>query len=324
MLRDWSKHIVGRLEARLAAALNPTVEPGYSVRIFLDDHALRSGDLLTETLREKVQRSALFLAFISPLYLRESWCLDELEWFFAQADKDGRGQRHCTVLRIQPLRDSEWPKRLRDERDRPVAFHDFADSESGGLLPLGFDDFEAPALQRAIFHVQVELLGKLRELRSQLNARRTYQEVAASPVQPVLYLQARREDLPHWQAVRAELKPHAIVYPYSLPEPVGNDALLQQQREERLQEYALCDAIVLLRTGDDDALRIDVMATYTYRQHLHAQRRRNIPWAIVDRVGNAPPFFSIYRVPCVPATFPGWPDQLIRTLGLQTATASSP
>jgi hypothetical protein len=40
---------------------------------------------------------------MSPLYPRRPYCLDELEAFFAQADADGRSQRHIVVLRIQPL-----------------------------------------------------------------------------------------------------------------------------------------------------------------------------------------------------------------------------
>ena len=159
ILRDWSKHVACKLRDRLATALNPGAEPSDAVQIFLDDRVLRSGDPLTGTLREKVQRSALLLVLMSPLYLKKSWCLDELEWFFAQADKDGRSQRHCSVLCIQPLPDSGWPKRLRDERDRPLVFRDFADAEEG--LPLGFDDLNAPALKAAIRETHIELLALL-------------------------------------------------------------------------------------------------------------------------------------------------------------------
>jgi hypothetical protein len=322
MLRDWSKHVAGRLRDRLATALNPDAESSSAVQVFLDDRVLRSGDPLTGTLREKVQRSALLLILMSPLYPKKSWCLDELEWFFAQADKDGRSQRHCTILRIQPLPDSAWPKRLRDERDRPVVFRDFADPEEG--LPLGFDDQDTPALKAAIRETHIELLGKLKEFRGQLAARRVFQQAVALPVHPVLYLQARREELPHWQATRVELDPRAIVNPDSLPEPVGDDALLQRQREKRLEEYAECDGLVFLRTGDDDALRIEVMAAYKDRQRLYQQRQRNLPWAIVDRIADAPSLFSAYKVPCVPAMGPSWPDQLIHTLGLKAAGGAGP
>ena len=148
LLRDWSKHVARSLETRLATALNPTVDATSAVKIFFDARVLRSGDPLTETLRDKVQHSALLLVLISPLYPKKNWCLDELEWFFAQTDQDGRSQRHCTVLRVQPLPDEDWPKRLRDERGRPVVFRDFADRDED--LPLGLEDPEAPGLKAKI------------------------------------------------------------------------------------------------------------------------------------------------------------------------------
>jgi hypothetical protein len=261
---------------------------------------------------------------MSRVYPLKSWCLDELEWFFEQADRDGRDQRHCTMLCIQPLRDHDWPKRLRDERDKPIVFRDLVDREAG--LPLGFDNYELPALKEAIRKAQIELKGKLEELRLQFEARRLYQQAAVPPVQPVLYLQARREDLSYWLATRAELQPYAIVNPDSLPEPVGDDALLQQQRETRTEEYAECDGLVLIRARNDEAFRVEVMAAYKDRQRVFQKRRRNIPWAIVDRHGNrglersndrSLPVYSAYRVPCVAATDPSWPIRLVQTLGLE-------
>jgi hypothetical protein len=314
-IRAWSRHVADRLRALLRSALNPTADPANAVSVFLDDHVLTSGQPLTETLRTNAQRSALLLVLMSPLYSRKSWCLDELEWFFTQAEKDGRGQQHCTVLRIQPLPDEAWPKRLRDERGRTVLYRDLVDPEMK-RLPLGFDDFEAPALKSAIRGTFIEVCGRLTELRKQLEARRAYQQPPVPPVQPVLYLHARPEELTHWKATRTELEPRAIVNPDSLPEPATDDALQQRQSELRLREYALCDGIVLLRTGIDEMLHIDVMAAYKDRQRLYQQRRQNIPWAIIDRLGDAPPVYSAYRVPCVPATSSDWPDRLVHTLGL--------
>src|SRR4051794_34932378 len=155
-----------RLCERLARALNPQVDEASHINVFLDDRELVSGQPLTETLREKAQRSALLLVLMSPLYPKKSWCLDELEWFFVQAERDGRDRQHCVVLRIQPLPDEAWPKRLKDERGNPVVYREFADPEEE--LPLGLDDFEAPALRNAIRDTFIELKEKLKELRKQL------------------------------------------------------------------------------------------------------------------------------------------------------------
>jgi hypothetical protein len=132
----------------------------------------------------------MLLVLMSPLYPTKNWCLDELEWFFQQADRDGRNQEHCTVLRIQPLREDAWPKRLRDERGRPVLFRDFFDRDTE--LPFCVNDLGASDLEKALLVPFVELKGKLRSLRSQLDARR---RMAVSGMQrppdlPVIYLDA--------------------------------------------------------------------------------------------------------------------------------------
>src|SRR4051812_20335755 len=71
-MRLWSRYVAERLRSRLATALN-TGHPTLGVKIFFDDRGLRSGDPLTETLRKKVQRSALLLIMMSPLYPEKSW-----------------------------------------------------------------------------------------------------------------------------------------------------------------------------------------------------------------------------------------------------------
>jgi TIR domain len=95
LVRDWSKHIAGRLRDLLATALN--VEggaPESEIQVFFDDRVLVSGQLLTQTLREKAQRSALLLVLMSPFYpKKKTWCLDELEWFFEKLAQDGRSYR---------------------------------------------------------------------------------------------------------------------------------------------------------------------------------------------------------------------------------------
>jgi hypothetical protein len=314
-MRLWCRHVAERLRIRLANALNRG-NPSSDVRIFLDDRVLRSGEPLTETLRDKAQRSALLLIFMSPLYSKKTWCLDELEWFFGQADEDGRCQRHCTVLRIQELRDTDWPKRLRDERNKPIIFHDLLDRNAG--LPIGFDNYELQALKDAIRAVQIELKGKLEGLRAQYEARRIYQQAT----QPVLYLQARPHELPDWQDTRAALEPYAIVYPDSRPEPISDDALLEEQRARRLKEYAECDGLVLLHASSDETFRVEVMAAYKDRQHLFQRLHRILPWAVVDRRGDVPPVYSAYRVPCIAASGPDWPNQLVQALGVNTGRSS--
>src|SRR5262249_10529611 len=149
LIRHWSKHVCGRLQDLLATLLNVEVDlpPGSKVEVFLDDRVLSSGAPLTETLRYKAQHSAVLLVLMSPLYPQKSWCIDELEWFFEQADKDGRDQHHCTVLHIQKLPDSAWPRRLRDLKGEPVLSRKLLDQRTE--LPIGLTDLNNPHLEDA-------------------------------------------------------------------------------------------------------------------------------------------------------------------------------
>src|SRR4051812_42959095 len=65
-----------------------------------------------------------------------------------------------------PSEDADWPKRLRDQRNKPVLFRDFVDREAGVPtgLPIGFDDYNSPALRDAIRGTWIELI-KLKEFR---------------------------------------------------------------------------------------------------------------------------------------------------------------
>jgi hypothetical protein len=251
---------------------------------------------------------------MSPLYPKKHWCVEELGWFLAQAGRDGRGQQHCVVLRIQSLSPDAWPKQLTDSRGEPVLFRDLADPDTE--LPLGLENFEVPELKTAIRDVLIEIKGKLKELRRQIGARRVYEQIVVPPDQPVVYLHAQAKDLSVWELTRAELARSAIVNPDTLPSPIDDDALLQRQRDQRIREYTLCDAIVLLRARSDDAMRVEVMAAYKDRQRIFQERQVNIPWAILDHIGNELPVATTYRVPRVITNGPDWPNRLFDILGL--------
>src|SRR5215467_11135017 len=195
LIRNWSRHCAGRIRELLATALNVECDlSGSEVQVFFDDRVLVSGQPLTQTLRQKVQRSALLLVLMSPLYPRKTWCLDELEWFFEQAAQDGRGLEHCTVLRIQPLEEGSWPQRLKDDRGKPVLFFDLSDPATE--LPIGLTNFNAPQLNDALLKIFIEIKGKLSSLRKQLIARqRMTAPIKQKPAdRPVIYLDADPDD----------------------------------------------------------------------------------------------------------------------------------
>jgi hypothetical protein len=316
-IRAWSRYCAEYLRDLLATALNAEGGPsGSKVQVFLDDRVLVSGQPLTETLREKAQRSALLLVLMSPFYPSKSWCLDELEWFFQQAARDGRGRDQCTVLRIQPLGEDLWPKQLRDERGRPVVFHDFVDPRTE--LPIGVANPGAPELAEALLEPFIEIRGRLVSLRKQVEARRqmTIPGTQRAADRPVIYLDADPDEETLWQDLKGALRDLAIVRPVKLAQANGDLDPLDREQQKQLQlQFASSDGLVFLHGRSGSWIENAVAMSYLVRRLLR-QRQRDLPWAILDRVGSPPSVADAYDVPCVPATSNEWPRRLLVALGL--------
>ncbi len=307
-----------RLRDLLATALNDSSAES-EIQTFFDDRVLVSGQPLTQALREKARRSAILLVLMSPLYPKKTWCLDELEWFFEK--EDGRGQEHCTVLRIQPLEDSAWPKRLQDERGNPVVFRDLVDPATE--LPIGLTNFSAA--DEVLLKVFIEIKGKLVSMRKQLDARRrmTTPTTQKPADRPVIYLDADPNDKALWQTLKGQLMDVAIVRPASLLKASSDaDPLDREQRKLRQNEFQVSDGLVLLHGRPSTWIEMAVAISYNDRRLLR-QRYRDLPWAILDRVGQRPPVAVDYDVPCVPAASSEWRHELLAVLGLAPPVALS-
>jgi len=100
------------------------------------DKDLQGSTLFDQRIKEKNRRSALFLAFISPNYLRSDYCHKELAWFYDEAQKSRYGLSIDHEYRILPvfLRNIPhpgWPQELKGISGFPM--HDQEeDSESLG------------------------------------------------------------------------------------------------------------------------------------------------------------------------------------------------
>jgi hypothetical protein len=134
---------------------------------------------------------------------------------------------------------------------------------------------------------------------------------------PVLYLHAQPQDQPAWQATRAQLQAKAIVNPQRLP-VFANDVYNPDRRKEQLREYSHCHGLVMLRTRDSD-LHLDIKAMYLDRRLLwqDPDYRKNLPWAIVDQIGDDFPVAKDYGVPRVLTSDPDWPERLLQELHLR-------
>jgi hypothetical protein len=324
LIRQWSRHIAGRLRDLLATAFNVEAQtPESEIQVFFDDR-LRSGQPLTQTLRETAQRSALLLVLMSPLYPKKAWCLDELEWFFERAAQDGRSTEHCTVLRIQPLKDSAWPRRLQDERGNPVVFHDLVDPTNELPIGLGLTNFVSEQLDKALINAFVETKGKLISLHKKLDARRRmFASVKQKPAdRPVIYFDADPEDKDLWRSLKEDLKGVAVVRPSLLRASSDTDPLDRKRQKLRQDEFQLSDGLVLLH-GHSGAWIERAVAMSYFDRRLLRQRYRDLPWAILDRVGKRPPVADDYDVPCVPAASNEWQRELLTVLGLPAPLSAS-
>jgi hypothetical protein len=323
LIRDWSRHVAGRLRELLATALNVDGTADQKVQVFLDDRVLVAGQPLTETLRDKVKRSALLLVLLSPLYPKKDWCLKELDWFFEQAREDGRGHEHCTVLRIQPLANEAWPRLLQDKDGKPVLALDFVDPASE--LPVGLMDLQERRLAALVTDAFIQVKGKLVALRKLIEARR---QMTASLTQqrtdrPVIYLDASPEEAALWEKRKGDLRGIAIVRPTTLSS-IGDelDPFDHERHKRRRQVFESSHALVFLDGGREGWLEHAVETSYLDRQLLW-QRQRHLPWAILHRPGGKPAVADDYDVPCVPADSENWQRALLVALGLATGAGGA-
>jgi len=126
----WVDHFHERLESSLAQRF------GRREIVIWRDKKLQGSTLFDQRIQEQIHRSALFLALISPNYLKSEYCRKELAWFFAEAQKSTYGLSVNHEYRILPvfLRNighTAWPTELKGISGFPM--HDQEeDSEKRG------------------------------------------------------------------------------------------------------------------------------------------------------------------------------------------------
>ena len=133
---------------------------------------------------------------------------------------------------------------------------------------------------------------------------------------PVIYFEADPDEETLWQDLKGELRDVAIVRPANLPQASGDSVPLDREQEKQRQlQFASSDGLVLLHGGRGTWIENAVANDYLVRRLLR-QRQRDLPWAILDRVGAPPSVADAYDVPCVSATSNEWPRRLLVALGL--------
>jgi hypothetical protein len=172
---------------------------------------------------------------------------------------------------------------------------------------------------QALLEPFIEIKGKLMSLRRRLEARRqmTVAGTQRPADRPVIYFDADPDEEALWQDLKGSLRDLAIVRPVKLAQANGDlDPLDREQQKQRQLQFASSDGLVLLHGRRGTWIENAVELSYRQRQLLWQSRHNNLPWAILDRVGDPLSVADTYDVPCVPATSNEWPRQLLVALGL--------
>jgi len=175
-LYNWSCTLIDNLREQIALSLSHS---GRKPDVWMDQ-SLRLTGSLEGNLTKEIRSSALFVALISPYYLRSMWCQDEARTFsdFAREFRPVERQDRIFAVSIVPTDRKEWPPALRDEDQKAFLGMDFyrKRGEDRDLWPtLGWPD---PSVARdQDYWMQIKQLAT--EIASQLHRMRHAQENSA-------------------------------------------------------------------------------------------------------------------------------------------------
>jgi TIR domain len=176
-LYKWSCTLIDNLSEQIALNLSHS---GRKPDVWMD-RALRSTGSLEGNLTKEIRSSALFVALISPYYLRSRWCQDEARAFsdFARDFRSVERQDRIFVVSMVPTDREVWPPALRDDGQKAFLGMDFyrKRGEDRDLWPtLGWPD-PSVARDQNDYWAQVKQLAN--EITSQLIRMRYAQENSA-------------------------------------------------------------------------------------------------------------------------------------------------
>ena len=308
-LGEWSRKVAGYLNDLVATALS--VEGHGKFSYFVDTQRLMSASPLTDDLRSAVERSALLVVMMSPVYLNRPYCVQELTDFLARRDLN-----HCVILEALPTESEDlWPDALRDSARQRVLTRRLYDGL--GPIDLAASTIGAPMVNLAtpLEELATEISDKLKEEKRQRSATASYSAGQEIPDDPVLYLLAELKDKDSWDRRRKALGDRRqkiqggtlIV----LPDQVAAELQLEELKDER----GVCDGLVLLRSRVPDGIFARLKRAYFDRRTIYQTTRKPIPWAVLDEAPEHPlPGGEAFRVPRVSAKESDWEIKLCNTL----------
>jgi hypothetical protein len=245
LLSEWTHRFVDDLVAQIDFNLSQVEFEGEEkprTKFFMDPDLEGSGSF-TENLRSKAKDSALFLAVMSPTYLKSTWCTDEVGWFLSGDAEDSPELRRFSrifVARILPTDHTTWPDGLKDEIGRAIWGHSFHSKNERGqqVVPYGWPspDKAVKEYWLEIVRLAGEMTAKLRRLKEL--ERRSTAETKAAPIEPafgrqVLLGYVHDTLIP----VRSELRRQLTKLGLQVLPPENDDAWDEASLRERLNTY---------------------------------------------------------------------------------------
>jgi len=218
--KGWVSDLHRALNIRLGELL------GKDPRIWRDPK-LQGNDIFPETLSEKVQRAAAFLAVLSPRYIKSDWTRRELASFCAAARQNAgiciRDKARIFKILKTPVPLEEHPP----EMQSLLGYEFFrVDEETGRTRE--FCEIFGPELQREFWMKVSDLAHDLCELLKELEE----EEAPPEKDRPAIYLaETTRDQIEARDIVQRNLKQHshAVMPPQPLP-------LLQSDLADFVQE----------------------------------------------------------------------------------------
>jgi hypothetical protein len=242
LLSGWTHQFVGDLTAQIDHNLGRYGGERSRIKVFVDPELEGSGSL-TENVKQKVEASALFLAVMSPFYLKSAWCTDEIKWFSSAGTEGSPELRRFSrifVARIEPTDHYTWPEELKDELGKAIWGHFFhpRGDRTQSAVPFGWPcpNMEVREYWSEIVRLANEITTKL--LRLKTLEKQSSGKVGTVAVEPSVgrqvFLGYMHDTL---SPVRSELRRCLMELGLQVLPPESDEAWDEPSLRERLDLY---------------------------------------------------------------------------------------
>jgi hypothetical protein len=289
-LANWTHRLIDELRNDIDA-----VSIEFDQLRLWDDRETDPTRQLTKAIRDYVADSALLLIVMTPRYLASAWCRDELNWFNSELRRRSADEGCTFVVRALPTDEKQWPDALKDERGNSILgfwFHPRPAKES--VRAFGWPDPKSSDREffEALSSLSTGLMQRLRKLKQRALLRESAIHAYTSSLGGhKIYLHGREDDAEMWERIRDQLINNGFSV---LPDSLNDDAnglqglrRAQELRRKRIDAYAKCDAVLVLRARPGDWIYEELEAIgFDELRDLDAFHQKQIRCGVLDVVND--------------------------------------